>query len=126
MRMWNQLLLSGRNASGFGFGTPTVYQLIYICVKSLAAGFASGRGDRVDGNSRRVGESGVIDRVVRFVDSTFLAFARAGARSIVASQIGFSRRCYIFGDALPLDAPALSVVDRCHHAHHPTTPHIPP
>src|SRR4030095_3217823 len=31
--MWNQLLLSGRNASGFGFGTPTVYQVIYICVK---------------------------------------------------------------------------------------------
>src|SRR6266508_1649035 len=31
--MWNQLLLSGRNASGFGFGTPTLYQMICICVK---------------------------------------------------------------------------------------------
>jgi hypothetical protein len=35
--MWNQLLLSGKNASGFGFGTPTVYQVIYICVKYQVA-----------------------------------------------------------------------------------------
>src|SRR5262245_10570449 len=35
--MWNQLLLSGRNASGLGFGTPTVYQVIYICVKYQVA-----------------------------------------------------------------------------------------
>jgi len=32
-RMWNQLLLSGRNVSGFGLGTATVYQVICICVK---------------------------------------------------------------------------------------------
>jgi hypothetical protein len=31
--MWNQLLLSGRNASGFSFGTATVYQVIWIFIK---------------------------------------------------------------------------------------------
>lgn len=33
--MWNQLLLSGRNESGLGFATATVYQLICICVKEF-------------------------------------------------------------------------------------------
>ena len=34
--MWNQLLLSGRNASGFFLGMASIYHSIYILVKTIS------------------------------------------------------------------------------------------
>src|SRR5215471_7598721 len=58
MRMWNQLLLSGRNASGFGFGTPTIYQIICIFV-NIIGWWSVGAYELSIDASRRTGDSGV-------------------------------------------------------------------